>query len=392
MKIAYCTDSLNHLGGIQRVTTVKASALAAIPGNEIHILTAEGEGKSIFPLDPRVKVTDLDVRYYSDDWRSTWHLIVGTISRRRTHRARLRKALAEIAPDVVVSTGTSDKFFLPCIAPRETVVVREIHFFSRYRRLFAHGLLGRLRAILGDIVDYKITIRRYDRLYLLTAEDRLLWRNDPRVGVMPNPNSFTPRPVPTSGREKKVISVGRYSSQKRFDNLLRIWSRIANRFPDWRLEIWGEGELHGELTALTETLGIGRSASLMGATDNVERELSTAAIFALTSDLEGFPLVIVEAMSCGVVPVSFACPTGPSDIITDGEDGFLIPPGDLDLFAGRLAWLMSQGSERERMARAARRRAEDFTPDKIARRWMDEFEWLAHEKNLKKPNSKNHAF
>ncbi len=196
---------------------------------------------------------------------------------------------------------------------------------------------------------------------------------------MPNPNSFIPAPL-SPERSKKVIAAGRYSSPKRFDNLLRIWSLVAPRFPDWRLEIWGEGELRKELEELIERLDIGGSAFLKGYTADLEMPLSNAAIFALTSDHEGFPLVLLEAMSCGVVPVCFACRTGPRDIITDGENGFLIPPGNLDLFAERLMFLMEHDDQRRAMAQKATARAADFTPEKIARRWMEQFELLRRAK------------
>ena len=375
MKIVYCTDSVNHLGGIQRVTTVKASALAAIAGNEVYIVTAEGRGKSIFPLDSRVKTIDLDVRYYDDGWKSKWHLIRSTITKRREHKKKLRKLLGALAPDVVISTGTSEKFFLPAIAPKGSTVIREIHSCTRYRLLHARGWFDTLAAHAGDFLDFKINMKRYDRVYLLTEEDRQGWKNREKVSVMPNPNSFVPDQS-TSGKAKKVIAVGRYTRPKRFDRLLSIWHQVAARFPDWSLEIWGEGEEREKLEKQIEQLGLKETAFLKGYTSDIQKQLSNASVFALTSDFEGFGLVIIESMSHGVVPVSFACPTGPKDIITDGEDGFLVPVDNPDLFAGKLALLMDNEDIRIRMAHKAVQRADDFTPERIARRWINEFESL----------------
>lgn len=383
MKIVYCTDSLNHLGGIQRVTTVKASALAGITGNQVYIVTAEGNGKSIFPLDSQVRVIDLGVRYYSDDWKSKWGLIKSTYTKRKEHKNKLKKVLNEIKADIIISTGTSDKFFLPSISPQESIVIRELHFCTRYRHLHAKGWFEICKAYIGDILDYKIKMKQYDQIYLLTEEDRQWWNNK-KVSVMPNPNSFVPSGV-SSGKSKKVIAVGRYSAPKRFDNLLLIWKKIIHQFPDWKLEIWGEGEERKKLENMIEKLGIEDSAFLRGYTSDIEKYLLESSVFVLTSDYEGFPLVVLESMVCGLVPVCFACQTGPRDIITDGEDGFLIPMNNIDLFAEKLAFLMSNEGSRMEMMQKAIKRANDFTPDKIAQSWMSEFERL---KSLKKDNDR----
>lgn len=379
MKIVYCTDSLNHLGGIQRVTAVKASALANIEGNEVYVVTAEGQGKSIFPLDKRLKIIDLDVRYYDDDWKSEWVFIKSTIKKRREHKKKLKNLLDELQPDIVVSTGTSDKLFLSSITPKRSVVIREIHSCSSYRHFHTRNIFDVLKAHLSDILDYKIAARGYDQIYLLTEKDKEWWKNNKKVGVMPNPNSIAPQQT-VSGESKKVIAVGRYFFEKRFDNLLLIWSKVSKRFPDWSLEIWGEGGERKNLENIIEQLGIKETAFLKGFSSNIEEPLLTSSIFTSTSDFEGFGLALIEAMICGLVPISFDCPTGPRDIITDGKDGFLIPMNDLDGFAEKLSLLMENEQLRIEMGQKAIQRARDFTADKIALRWMEEFKRLKEKK------------
>jgi len=378
MKIVYCTDSLNHLGGIQRVTTVKASALAAIPGNEVYIITVEGGGLSLFPLDSRVKIIHLDVPYYSIDWTSRLNLIKNTMIKRKEHERKLKKVLNDIKPDVVISTGTSDKFFLTSITPKSSIVIREIHFCTKYRRFHAKGWFESFTSTVGEIIDYKI--KTYDQVYILTEEDRRWWKNNSKVSVMPNPSSFTPlKSVPE--KSKKVIAIGRYTIQKRFDNLLLIWDKVTRRFPDWHLEIWGEGGERPKLENLIKKLGIEKTVSLKGYTPNIEEHLQTTSLLALTSDYEGFAMVLIEAMAFGVPCVSFECPSGPKDLITDGENGSLVPVDDLNLFADKLAFLMENNQERAEMARKAIKRAGDFTPEKIAERWMNEFERIRSDIN-----------
>ncbi|MDU1892697.1 MAG: glycosyltransferase family 4 protein [Dysgonomonas sp.] len=379
MKIVYCADNLNNLGGIERVTTIKASALAAIPGNEVYIITVEGGGLSLFPLAPKVKMIHLDVPYYSIDWSTKWNLIKGMIAKRKEHKKKLKKVLNDIKADVVISTGSFDKFFLTSIIPKGSIVIREIHFCRQYRHFHNKGWLETLTSSIGEFIDYKIKIKGYDQIYLLTEEDRLSWKNNSKVSVMPNPNSFTPlKAVPE--KSKKVIAVGRYTIAKRFDNLLIIWDKITRQFPEWHLEIWGEGDERKKLENLIKKLSIEKTTSLKGYTSNIEEHLSTGSLLAFTSDYEGFGMVLIEAMAFGLPCVAFDCPHGPKDIITDGKDGFLIPPNNLDLFAEKLAFLMKNDQSRAEMAQNAIKRVDDYVPDKIARRWMDEFKRLKYTK------------
>ena len=112
MRIAYCIDSINNVGGIQRVTVAKANALAEIPGNEVWIMSADHSGERMFKVSPKVRVVDLGVDYYKDDWKSRWNVLKGIVIKRCLHRRRLEEALHEVNPDILVSVGQSEKNFL----------------------------------------------------------------------------------------------------------------------------------------------------------------------------------------------------------------------------------------------------------------------------------------
>ena len=113
MKIVYCIDSIAGIGGIQRVTVSKANALSSVPGYTVWIVVADNSGESCFPLSGSVHFMYLAVNYYEDDWKSKLYVLKGIIYKRRIHRKRLSTALKTIQPDVVVSVGQSEKFFLP---------------------------------------------------------------------------------------------------------------------------------------------------------------------------------------------------------------------------------------------------------------------------------------
>ena len=111
MKIAYCLNSIRYLGGIQRVTIVKANALAEVPGNEVYILVTDNKnGILVHPLSPKVHLIDLDVNYYLDDWKSKWNILKGIFIKRHKHKKKLAQALHKINPDIIISEYDSDHY------------------------------------------------------------------------------------------------------------------------------------------------------------------------------------------------------------------------------------------------------------------------------------------
>lgn len=383
MRIVYCTDSIRYLGGIQRVTVTKANALAAIPGNEVWIVVTDNrEGILATPLSPHVRLVDLKVDYYADDQISKLHVLKGIFIKRRRHRKLLGRLLAEIKPDVVIATGTSEKYFIPKIA-HGAATIREIHFNTGYRMDSARktgALFDMVNARVADFIDYRFGIKRYDRLALLTREDREdNWSGYERAIVMPNPLTFK-APVAAALDSKEIVATGRLTDQKDFATLLQTVRKVFDRHPDWHLTIYGEGSQRSMLESLVTELGLCENVTLAGAVTDIQDRLRQSSIYALTSRFEGFPLALIEAMETGIPPVAFSCKTGPRDIITDGKDGFLVTPGDTGTFADRICTLIEDRTLRHDMGAAARRRAADFSTENIIGRWMRLFEELVKEK------------
>lgn len=383
MRIVYCTDSIRYLGGIQRVTVTKANALAAIPGNEVWIVVTDNrEGILATPLSPRVRLVDLKVDYYADDQISKLHVLKGIFIKRRRHRKLLGRLLAEIKPDVVIATGTSEKYFIPKIA-HGAATIREIHFNTGYRMDSARktgALFDMVHARVADFIDYRFGIKRYDRLALLTREDREdNWSGYERAIVMPNPLTFK-APVAATLDSKEIVATGRLTGLKDFATLLRVVRKVFDRHPDWHLTIYGEGNERPILESLITELRLKNNVTLAGAVTDIPSRLRESSIYAVTSMFEGFHLGLIEAMEAGVPPVSFACKCGPRDIITDGRDGFLVTPGDIDTFAGRICDLIEDKDLRRSMGAAAKLRASDFSIETITGRWMRLFEEIIEEK------------
>lgn len=376
MKIVYCIDSICHPGGLAVTTLTKVNYLSEDPCNEVWLAVTDMlEQGPVIPLSEKAHLVDLGIGYYDDDWRSRWHTLKACFLKRLVHAKRLKRLLASVAPDVVIATGTSEKHFLPFIkVVSKPHFIREIHFTSNYRSLSARDPFEKTLAKIGDFFDFRVCITKYDRIVLLSEEDRRRnWKqeNDKLIVI---PDSLFRIPAKYANLDQKtVLAVGRLVRQKNFTSLIRAWRRVSATCPDWNLKIWGDGEQRAELERLIGEYGLNASIHLMGYSDDILSKYLEGSVFVLSSLFEGFGMVIVEAMSCGLPVVSYACPCGPSDIIREGMDGFLVPPGDEDALAERIIRLIRDRDLRIRMGASARERSEDYHPRIVMAQWDELF-------------------
>lgn len=381
MKIVYCLNSISHLGGIAAVTVAKANALADIKGNEVFVCVSDHEhNERSSQLSDKVNLIDLDVNYYADDWKSWWHIWKGIVVKRRAHRKKLEGVFREISPDIAVSVGQCEKYMLPRFKGN-WVNVRELHYSSDYRQYAAKGLVGKMFSKVCDLYDFGWKMKAYDHIVLLTEEDRERnWRNAGKVSVISNPLTFTDA-VRSSTANKKIISVGRLEQQKNYASLIRAFGRTAEKHPDWTFEIYGDGSQRCMLQRLIDGMNLSERFFLRKPVLSIADKMSGAAFFVLSSLYEGLPLVLLEAMACGLPVVSYDCPCGPKDIISDGVDGFLVPAGDERRLADQMNDLIEHPEKRRDMGRAALDKAENYKIEKIIPMWTALFERLVKEKH-----------
>jgi glycosyltransferase involved in cell wall biosynthesis len=232
---------------------------------------------------------------------------------------------------------------------------------------------GRTSASRGVTRRYDGIMRHYadiDLFQLLTVADARKFEQDGlnNVAVMHNPLSFYP-PVPAQLSAKRVISVGRYDPQKNQQALIAAFALVVEQHPDWSLELWGKGPLHDALVEQVQQLGLAANVRLMGPTDDVQSVLLSSSVFALSSDFEGLPVVLCEAMACGVPCVSVDCGPGITEIIRDGEDGLVVPVGDHAALAAGIVRLIEDEQLRRTMGERARHNIQRFSVEEIMRQW-----------------------
>ena len=176
----------------------------------------------------------------------------------------------------------------------------------------------------------------------------------------------------SSLENKRVFWVGRLDYQKRPIEIIKIWQKVYPMFPDWHLDIYGEGEQLQEIENIVNSLNV--NIHIHQPTDRIFDAYRESSILVSTSLFEPFGLVIPEAMSCGLPVVAYNCPFGPSSILSDGNNGFLIQNNDQQAFVDRLCQLMSDGTLRRQMGRAAIISSRRFEAKQIMPQWKMLFE------------------
>ena len=382
MKIVYCTDSICYLGGIQNVTITKANGLAQM-GHQVWIIVTDNKYPPLHSVDPKVQVINLDINYFEDDWKSKFYVIKSILIKRKKHKKAIAKVLNDINPDIIISTGTSEKNFLPNIRLNSTpIFIREIHFQKGYRLSHARSLFEKIMAIIGNWYDYSWNINKYDQIVILTNEDKELnWKNNSKVSVISNPVTFDTNIKTAPLTNKKIITAGRHVYQKNYKFLINTWKIVDQKHPDWQLEIWGDGVLKNELSKLINTLGLNNKVLLMGYTNDVISQMQKASGYVLSSLFEGMPLVLIEAMSCGLPIVSYTCRCGPKDLIEHGKNGFLCEVNDETKLAEYICSIIEDDRLRIRMGQASKKKSEEFRIEKIATQWINLFQTLINNKN-----------
>ncbi len=375
MKIIYCMASVHSPGGMERVLLNKVRYLWEQGGNELAIVTTDQGGRPPFYTFPSgVKLVDLDINYTDDLNLPALQRIPSFLKRRRLHRKRLTAFLMAEKADIVVSLYPSESSFIPFIRDGSKKVL-ELHYNKFFRLQYARsGLLGLIDRF-RTWEDERI-VRRFDRFVVLTQEDAGYWGALPNLQVIPN----AALPVPEtrwSPYSRRVIAVGRLDYQKGFDRLVKAWALLPSDLRDsWQLEIFGQGEWEVRLQELIRKKGVKESARVNPPTKEIFREYAASSFLVMSSHYEGFPMVLLEAMACGLPGVCFTFPCGPKDVIEDGKNGLLVPEGDIPALAGAMERLMRDQALRERMSTAAREIIRTYSEEKVMQQWIQCFNSL----------------
>lgn len=371
MKIIYLHHSLIQSRGMERVLANKANYWVDKYGYEVIIITLCQDGKpSFYPLSNKVKLIDLNIRF---NHGSSVFSKIKYHQQKREYKKKLKQILLRERANIVVSMYGPEKSFLPNIKDGSKKVL-EFHSSHYYlERLVCNSYLLKQSISFMFQLRERCKINAFDKFIVLTKEDKEDWKNTKNAYVINNSLSFKPRTQSTL-ENKRVICVGALNEEdKNFSSIITAWKLIHQQFPEWILSIFGEGKDYNKLTEQINKLGLQECIKILPPTPHIQEEYLNSSIYAMTSHYEGLPMVLIEAESCGLPLVSFACKCGPREIIKDGYNGFLIENENIEQLAEKICLLMQDENLRKQMGINAAIDSARFSEERIMSQWNELF-------------------
>lgn len=373
-KKVYITSLHLKHGGVEMAVSLLANALCKLD-YEVEILCTYRLCEPVYPLDPSVKVTYLtQVEPNREAFQKAVRdkdlpavLREGLTAQKvlRLKKKTMKKALSAVSDGTVICTRNEHAVLLSKFGQPGVRKIAQLH----NDHAFAPDLIR----------DFQKGYQNIEYFVLLTEQTKeelegiLSGHNDTtKCVVIPN---FLEKPYekPITKKKKQAIAVGRLHPDKGFDRMLRIWSTVLQKHPDWSLKIIGDGELRPALEQQAEALHIAQNVVFTGAMDHdlVLDEMAASSIYLMTSPAESFGFVLLEAMACATPAIAFDVRVGPRSIITDEKDGFLVMDDNEADFAARLEELLSNPERCAQMGQNAQQRSKDFLEEPVMKLWQE---------------------
>lgn len=352
MKIVFLVSSLNA-GGAERVACTLVNAWVE-KGHQVTLIPCftQGSGQSFYPLDERVKVRWLSEYLPQNKWFSR-------LSKPRILRALMREEKADVMVSFltnvnVVSLLAARGLGIPLIVGERTDPANQR--ISSSLKFLRKVLYSQASAVLVQTQRATEYFKSWSLRKLRVIPNPL-----PANLIFQAPNALAP---------SVVLAMGRLVPTKQFDRLIENFSQIAAAYPDWQLHIYGDGPEREKLQQLIVEKGLASRMLLKGKTDKPWEVMRQARVFAMSSRLEGFPNVMLEAMASGLPVVCYDCPSGPSELSLDGKVAKLVPLDHEQFFQQQLRSLMQNELERAQLAQQGQESVfERYSQPQVLQQW-----------------------
>jgi len=362
------------VGGAERVITDKANYLAQ-KGHQLLLVSYEqGQHPLPYELHPSVEYKDLDCRFFTLSRYSAFLRVWHFLRLRRKFRKSLQTTIADFRADVVVMASDWQTLIDEVLAAAGPVpVVAEFHNAYDYvmRNVEKSGSPLKQRLVKAYYWQTLKHLRRCAKLVILTHADAENWRRHfDNVTVIPNPVTCYPDVINDVPKDSgRIIFVGRFNHEKRIDRLIDAFAMIAEKYPQWHVDIFGDGNEREHLLQQIQDLRLEQRVIIHNPTSAIFDEYKRSEMLVLCSEHEASPLVLVEAMACGVPCVSLDCPIGPREIIEDGVTGLLAKDGNVGDLSAKIEWMITHEAERREMGQKAREAAAARKLDAVMGQW-----------------------
>lgn len=351
--ICFLIGNLDHSGGTERVTTLISNQLAKI-GYKVYILSLTEGNKPFFELENSIQIGSLYPKKISMK-----NNFLGVVW-------KIRKYIKQNQIDtLIVVDSISCIFTIPALYGLKINHICWEHFNFNVNLGVKFRDLGRKLA--AKYCNYVVT---------LTKRDKELWENglkNIKAKIVPiaNPTPYENIKHTPSLESKTILAVGRLTYQKGFDLLISAWAEVCKTNYDWKLQIIGSGEDEEALKLQAESLKIEHRVEFIPATKNIEYYYRNASIYCMSSRFEGFGMVILEALSFGIPVISFDCDAGPSDMIINHKNGYLIENGNIYKLAEKLNYSMNISPSRYmELITDAFQKSRDYYVSNIVNNWL----------------------
>ncbi|MDR2056695.1 MAG: glycosyltransferase family 4 protein [Dysgonamonadaceae bacterium] len=380
-KIVYLLPGgLFNSGGMERAITIKANYLAEVSGYDVSIVTTEQMGLPVFyPVSGKVHLYHLDIGIHKNFGKESYpQKVISRYFKTKEYKKKLNALLNELKPDITISTLGLDIGFIHQLKDG-SLKIGELHFPGNFRQLMANKLskdfisnyIAKLRT-----QELKRKSVLLDRLVVLTQEEKASWKQQDNISVIPNPLPFYPE-TQSLLMNKQAIAVGRLVYEKGFDILIDAWQIVSEKYPDWMLNIFGDGNQKQNLLQQITDKGLTGVIKIHEPVENIQSRYMEHSMLVFPSRyLDALPMVLIEAMASGLPLVSFNSPCGPKDLIRDGVNGFLVETGDINTLSEKIITLIESEALRQSMGKVARAFSTRFRIETIMKHWIDLFETL----------------
>lgn len=353
MKIIYIVEDISSPGGVERIISEKANTLSTQYRHNVTLISVYRDERPLpYTLDKNVRLIKLDVPFAKRTSNPVSRLFsrLGTML---TASKRLNNTIKSLNPDIIFFTTTLGAILLPFCHTK----ARKIYESHTARKFNPYNQLFFLTEHCADVV------------VCLTNDDAKSYHHAKRIIVIPNFINNIRLHV-NDYCVKKAIAVGRLEHVKGFDILIGCWHEVAKVFPDWQLDIYGEGACRETLQQQIDTLYLGDKVKLCGRHDNIMEVYPRYSLHLMTSHYEGLPMTLIEAQACGLPSVVFNFQYGASDIVTNGHNGLIVEQGNTELFTEATIKMLSSEILRKEYGTHALAVGKRYSKENIFKKWI----------------------